>query len=107
MTAVLIPATASPYRACLPTVAQFTPERIPSCIWDSWASSDEPGMNSICIAVLRIAMRIRFERSTVWMMVRVTATRVTALQGEKNASAAAIASSIIMKMNMISAWRRR
>ena len=106
-TSVVMAATASPYRACLPTSPQSTLFLTPSTICQSWASSEEPGMNSIWMAVLRTTILDIEERRTVVMMVRVVATRSTASSGAKNASAAAMASSVIMKMNMMSAWRSR
>ncbi|TWH70121.1 hypothetical protein JD77_05142 [Micromonospora olivasterospora] len=48
--------------ACLPIVDQFTPGCRPSVIIDTSASSAEPGMNNICIAVPLAADRTNAER---------------------------------------------
>ncbi|PSK58269.1 hypothetical protein B0E53_06973 [Micromonospora sp. MH33] len=101
--AVVTPATANPYNACLPTCAQSIPGIRPSASMLICANNDEPGMNNIWIAVLLAADRIIDDRRIVWMIVRVFTMCAAASTGRKNAIANATANSVIMKMNMTSA----
>ncbi|RGC65337.1 hypothetical protein C5N14_29270 [Micromonospora sp. MW-13] len=103
--AVVTPATASPYNACLPTCPQSISGTRPSANMLICANSDDPGMNNIWIAVLLAAARTIDDRRIVWMIVRTFTMCAAASTGRKNAIANATANSVIMKMNMTSAWR--